>query len=83
MRTMTYEDRLSRITAPGDVDVQLSRAKSYIKSLRRRKRAANDLAVKIEYSRAVKAAEMVLYRLRLNRFELEDLVQPPKIKSNA
>lgn len=83
MRTMTYEDRVSKITAPGDVDVQLSRAKSYIKSLRRRKRAANELAEKIEYSRAVKAAEMVLYRLQLCRFELDDLVQASKLERQA
>lgn len=80
MRTMTYEDRVSKIVAPGDVDVQLNRAKSYIKSLRRRKRAADELDEKIEYDRAVKAAEKVLHRLRVNRFDLEDIARAsPKV----
>lgn len=72
MNIVTYEQRVSRMKVPGDEDIQLYRAKAYVKRLKRESRSAPSLADKLEYQEAIKEAEGVLRKLRVNIFALND-----------
>jgi hypothetical protein len=74
MNVVTYEQRVSQIKTVEDVGVQLVRAKQYVMRLRVSMKKAEMLAEKIEYSAAIKEAEAVLRKLRINVFALEDAV---------
>lgn len=75
MRVVSYEQRVARMSAPGDEDRQLRLAKAYVMRLRRRFRATCSLAGKRELADAIKEAESVLRRLRMNIFELQDMLE--------
>ena len=72
MKVMTYEERVGKMHTPDDVGEQLRLAKAYVFRLRRTFKKAACLAEKVELEAALKAAESVLRRLRLNVFDLED-----------
>ena len=69
----TYAQRVARIQRPGDEDVELRRAKDYVRRLKRAAKKAATLEQKIELLDAVREAETVLRKMRANIFELEDL----------
>lgn len=75
MKVPTYDQRVAKMHKPGDEEEQIRRAKAYMMRLRRRKKTASTLAEKIEIEKAEKSAESVLRQLRLNVFELEDMLR--------
>ena len=75
MRVVSYEQRVACMSAPGDEDRQLRLAKAYVMRLRRRMRATYSLDGKRELADAIKEAESVLRRLRMNIFELQDMLE--------
>jgi hypothetical protein len=74
MKGITYEHRISQIKSVGDVAIQLQRAKGYKMRLRAKVKSATSLGEKVELGTALKRAESVLRKLRMNVFELEDSV---------
>ena len=73
-KVITYEQRVRKMQKPGDEEIQLRRAKNYVRRLRNRMRNADSLEEKLLLSKAVKEAESVLRRLRQNIFDLEDML---------
>lgn len=74
MKIVTYDDRISKMKKPSDVQKQLRLAKQYVMRLRSKSKNAKSLQMKIELQKAIKDAEAVLRRLRKNIFTLEDLI---------
>ena len=75
MNIVTYDQRLAKMKVPGDEQKQIELAKNYVKSLRAKKRKAPTLAEKIDIDAAIKEANGVLRKLRLNVFDLEDMLR--------
>jgi hypothetical protein len=69
MKIVSYETRVAKMHKPGDEDQQLRLAKNYVKALRLRFKKASRLDEKLEIGQAVKQAESVLRKLRLNIFD--------------
>lgn len=69
----SYEQRVARIQSPGDEQKELKRAKEYMMRVRRELQNATSLDRKKTLMSAVKEAESVLRRMRVNIFKLEDL----------
>lgn len=74
MKVITYEQRISQIKSVDDITIQLQRAKSYMMRLRAKMKTTTSLGEKVELDSALKQAESVLRKLRMNVFELEDSV---------
>ena len=78
MNIISYEQRISKMIKLGDEDIQLQRAKNYIRRLRRKSIKAPSLKLKLEMQTKVKEAEKVLRKLRQNIFALEDQLNQTK-----
>lgn len=73
-KIVSYDDRVAKMEKPGDEEVQILHAKKYVARLRTKAKSAGTLAEKLELQSAVKEAEGVLRKLRLNVFDLEDML---------
>ena len=73
IRVPTYAQRVARIQRPGDEDVELRRAKDYVRRLKRAATKAFSRQEKKELLDAVREAEIVLRRMRANIYALEGL----------
>jgi hypothetical protein len=71
---ITYEQRVSKMKCVGDEDKQLKLAKQYVSRLRNKLKKVDTLNEKIEINNDIKMAESVLRQLRLNVFDLEDML---------
>lgn len=71
---ISYAKRVARMKVPGDEDKELKRAINYAKKLKVKSRKAGNLSNKIEIDREVKEAENVVMKLRLNMFELNEML---------
>ena len=74
MKVVTYEERVAQMHVPGDEEKQLRLAKEYVKRLKRKLKKAPSLDEKLEINAAISEAEQVLRKLRLNIFDLEDML---------
>ena len=69
-----YENRVSKMSQPGDEDTQLRIAKAYMMRLRGEQRK-NPFSKTV--SDALKESELVVRKLRQNIFDLADSLEPP------
>ena len=74
MNIVTYEERIAKMNKPGDEDKQLRLAKQYVRRLRVKLKKTNSLVKKVEINKAVTGSECVLRKLRLNIFDIEDML---------
>jgi len=74
MKIVSYEKRVSNMHEPGDEDKQLQLAKNYVKALRRKMKRSDNLKDKLTLLQAEKEAKAVLRQLRVNIFELQDML---------
>jgi hypothetical protein len=72
---VTYEQRVAKMTKVGDETEQLRLAKIYVRKLRNDAKKGDTLAEKLRLQDIVKQAEAVVRQLRLNIFELEDMLR--------
>lgn len=75
MEVVSYDRRVAQMRRPGDEDDQLRLAKAYAQRLRRKCKTAISLAEKMELGKAIKEAEGVLRKLRMNIFDLQDMLE--------
>ena len=68
----SYDNRVGRIKHVDDIARQTDLAKAYLLRLRRALKNAELLQEKIDIQSAIKQAEIVLRKLRLSVFDLED-----------
>lgn len=74
MNTITFEDCIARMSTLGDEDIQIQEVIQFIKTLRIKKKKCPTLAGKVAYEQAIREAESVLRKLRLNIFEIQDML---------
>ena len=72
---ITYEQRVAKMKKTGDEDIQLKLAMQYVNRLIAKSKKADTLEEKLDLKEAVKKAECVLRNLRLNVFDLEDMLE--------
>jgi hypothetical protein len=72
---ITYEKRVAKMKKVGDEHHQLQLAKAYAKRMRSNAKKGATLAEKIKLQGIADQAEGVVRNLRLNSFELEDMLR--------
>ncbi|MDC8832820.1 hypothetical protein [Alteromonas gilva] len=72
---ITYEARVAKMKTPGDAEKQILLAKKYSQRLRTKAKSPGlSLTEKLAINQKHKEAEKVLRQLRLNVFDLEDML---------
>lgn len=74
MSVVSYEHRVAQMQIPGDEDRQILLAKRYVRRLKQKARLAVSLNDRLLLKEDVKEAEKVLRKLRLNIFDLGDML---------
>lgn len=75
---MDLKQRLAKIQTVDDAEKQLTLAKKYVKRLRTEAKNAPTLAEKLALNEKLKAAEIVLRKLRQMIFDIEDAIAEGK-----
>lgn len=68
----SFEERRAQIHTVDDIDIQIKRAKNYVRKLRSDAKKAEMLDEKLKINEFQKEAEKVFRKLRMASFDIED-----------
>jgi len=82
MKIVSYEDRVTKMQIPSDLNKQIKLAKRYKAEFVRKSKEMPTLAEKLKLQRAAKEADDVLRKLHINFHELEDMLRKRLVIQN-